>query len=211
MNRPSSNSIQKTNSRIQPASYLASSQGMMDTAKNMVHFLGKKPEDQLTGRMVALNKAAQLPKSEYNQTSCDLRIASSSLRKSILQRKSSRLCYGLVGYSFGLQCSNSSEISFLIFINNNMSMSEQSGRRIVGCDYRDLYDSMSRPGSTVKRQTFSDQLCLQNPCNPNDWGRIKLTVTRNQWPLVPRKRRDRNDQKYTSVIRLESILLISNP
>lgn len=102
MNRPSSNSIQKTNSRIQPASYLASSQGMMDTAKNMVHFLGKKPEDQLTGRMVALNKAAQLPKSEYNQTSCDLRIASSSLRKSILQRKSSRLCYGLVGYSFGL-------------------------------------------------------------------------------------------------------------
>ena len=101
MNRPSSNSIQKKNSRIQCASYLTSSQWLMDTPGKMGHILNKKQHDQLTGNMVAINKAAQLPKSEYNQTSCDLRIAGSRLRRSILKSKSSRLCYGLVGYSFG--------------------------------------------------------------------------------------------------------------
>ena len=74
-----------------------------------------------------------------------------------------------------------------------MSMPEQSWRKIVGCDYRDLYDSMSQPGSTVKRQTLSDQLCLEYRGSPNEWGPIKLTETRNQWPLRTQKRRDRND------------------
>ena len=72
-------------------------------------------------------------------------------------------------------------------------MPEQSGRKTVCCDYRDLYDSMSQPGSTVKRQILSDQLCLEYRGSPNEWGPIKLTETRNQLPLRLQKRRDRND------------------
>ena len=57
---------------------------------------------RLQGNMIALNREAQLPMADFNRTSCELRLASTSLRKSISRKKSSRLTYGILGYSYGM-------------------------------------------------------------------------------------------------------------
>ena len=62
---------------------------------------GKHP-GKIAGNMVTLNNEAQLPWHAINRTSCELRMASTNLRKSIMERKQTRLCHGLFGYAFNL-------------------------------------------------------------------------------------------------------------
>ena len=57
---------------------------------------------KIVGNMVTLNNEAHLPRHAINRTSCELRMASTNLRKSIMERKQTRLCHGLFGYAFDL-------------------------------------------------------------------------------------------------------------
>ena len=113
---------------------------------------------RLQGNMIALNREAQLPKADFNRTSCELRVASTSLRKSISRKKSSRLTYGILGYSYGMQEPNKYKFFiFKIIIMSNSRLPDKRSRRLR---YRDLFLAMSRPGSAVKRMMLSDKLCL---------------------------------------------------
>jgi len=57
---------------------------------------------KIAGNMVTLNNEAHLPRHAINRTSCELRMASTNLRKSIMKMKQTRLCHGLFGYAFNL-------------------------------------------------------------------------------------------------------------
>ena len=57
---------------------------------------------KIAGNMVTLNNEAHLPRHAIDRTSCELRMASTNLRKSIMERKQTRLCHGLFGYAFNL-------------------------------------------------------------------------------------------------------------
>ena len=57
---------------------------------------------KIAGNMVTLNNEAHLPRHAINRTSCELRMASTNLRKSIMEKKQTRLCHGLFGYAFNL-------------------------------------------------------------------------------------------------------------
>jgi hypothetical protein len=57
---------------------------------------------KIAGNMVILNNEAHLPRHAINRTSCELRMASTNLRKSIMERKQTRMCHGLFGYAFNL-------------------------------------------------------------------------------------------------------------
>ena len=60
----------------------------------------KESVSDLAVNMVELNNEAQLARNSFNRTSCELRVASTSLRKSLVKQKHTRLCHGLFGYSF---------------------------------------------------------------------------------------------------------------
>ena len=63
---------------------------------------GGEHRSKIVGNMVTLNNEAHLPRRAINLTSCELRMASTNLRKSIMKKKQTRLCHGLFGYAFNL-------------------------------------------------------------------------------------------------------------
>lgn len=51
--------------------------------------------------VIKINREALLPVSDFEDSTCNLRAVSTSLRRALSGSDKSRLCYGLLGYAYG--------------------------------------------------------------------------------------------------------------
>ena len=102
MNKPSDpDPFQRLTNRLRESGFSTLASGPR-TQSFIDEPLGGKHPSKIAGNMVTLNNEAHLPRHAINRTSCELRMASTNLRKSIMERKQTRLCHGLFGYAFNL-------------------------------------------------------------------------------------------------------------
>ena len=102
MNKPSdSDPFQRLTNRLRESTFSTLAGGSRPQSFTGESSDGEHPS-KIAGNMVTLNNEAHLPRHAINRTSCELRMASTNLRKSIMERKQTRLCHGLFGYAFNL-------------------------------------------------------------------------------------------------------------
>lgn len=102
MNKPSDpDPFQRLTSRLHESTFSTLDRGTRTQSFKDELSDGGHPS-KIAGNMVTLNNEAHLPRHAINLTSCELRMASTNLRKSIMKKKQTRLCHGLFGYAFNL-------------------------------------------------------------------------------------------------------------
>ena len=102
MNKPSDpDPFQRLTNRLRESTFSTLAGGARAQSAIDEHSDGEQTS-KIAGNMVVLNNEAHLPRHAINRTSCELRMASTNLRKSIIERKQTRLCHGLFGYAFNL-------------------------------------------------------------------------------------------------------------
>jgi hypothetical protein len=102
MNKPSDpDPFQRLTNRLRESTFSTLAGGSRAQSFTGESSDGEHPS-KIVGKMVTLNNEAHLSRHAINRTSCELRMASTNLRKSIMERKQTRLCHGLFGYAFNL-------------------------------------------------------------------------------------------------------------